>query len=105
MYHISLEFSSGDFVPIKIKLRHKGITTPIGCSMCEGDIEHMLHVFFDCDFAKQCWSNARMDLNMSEVESAQEWLLEQLSHEPNEKLIIIDTVLWSIWFSTNKENE
>ena len=61
--------------------------------MCVGDIEHMLHIFFDCEFAKQCWQVAEMEFNMGDVESAPEWLLERLSSEPHEKLVKIATVL------------
>lgn len=88
-------------VPVKNKLRHKGVSTPIGCSMCMGDI-HMLHIFFDCEYAKQCWQHAGMDFNMWQVESAPEWLLERPSHDPHEKLVTIATVSWSIWFARNK---
>lgn len=63
----------------------------------------MLHIFFDCEFATNCWRAAGMEFNMSEVEFAPNWLLERLSQEPHEKLIIIATVLWSIWFARNKK--
>lgn len=70
--------------------------------MCERDVGHMLHIFFDCDFAKNCWHSVGMELSMEEVDFAPDWLLERLSNEPHKKLITIATVLWSIWFARNK---
>ena len=81
---------------MKNRLLYKGVAVPIECSMCEGDVEHMLHIFFDCDFAKNCWNSVGMELYMDEVEFTPDWLLERLIIEPHEKLITIATVPWSI---------
>lgn len=43
-----------DNIPVRNKLKHKGVSLPILCPMCNGDVEHLLHVFFDCQFASQC---------------------------------------------------
>lgn len=43
-------------IPVRNRLRSKGVSLPILCPMCEVDVEHLLHIFFDCSFAKQCWS-------------------------------------------------
>ncbi|XP_074359592.1 uncharacterized protein LOC141699321 [Apium graveolens] len=39
-------------VPVRYVLREKGFMVPISCSMCTGDIEHLIHLFFECNFAK-----------------------------------------------------
>ena len=57
-------------IPVRYLLRSKGVLNPITCPMCEGDIEHLLHVFFDCTFAQQCWSTAGLNLDMRLVDSA-----------------------------------
>lgn len=36
--------------------------------MCDIDIEHLGHVFFDCVFARQCWHYTGMVYDMSNVE-------------------------------------
>lgn len=41
-------------IPVRNVLRGKGVTLPIVCPMCETDVEHLLHVFFDCNFAFAC---------------------------------------------------
>lgn len=70
-------------------LRYKGVSrTPITCPMRQADaadVEHLLHLFFDCRFAKQCWQqHMGFSYNMSTVESASCWLLERLSSESYE---------------------
>lgn len=42
--------------------------------MCERDIEHLLHIFFDCKFAKDCWQVMNLEFNMANVENAAETL-------------------------------
>lgn len=75
---------------------------PIGCTMCVGDREHLLDLFFDCSFAQQCWSRVVIEFDMMAVESAPEWLLNRLSSDTEEKLIKISAVLWGVWFAKNK---
>lgn len=44
------------------------MATTIICPMCERDIEHLVHLFFDCSFAKECWCNSGLsyDLQLEE---------------------------------------
>lgn len=70
--------------------------------MCTGDVEHLLHLFFDCRFAEACWQKAGLSYDMWEVESAPVWLLHKLCTETSENLIKIATVLWGIWWARNK---
>lgn len=75
---------------------------PIMCPMCNSDIEHLLHVFFDCTFAKQCWQYAGMTLNMDQTEDAPTWLLNTLSTGKSESSIKVYMILWGIWTWRNK---
>ena len=84
-------------VPVRYRLRGKGILVPISCTMCSGDIEHLLHLFFDCPFASSCWQIMGLQYDMRTVESAPEWFLQQLSTETSDNLVIIATVVWGIW--------
>lgn len=38
--------------------------------MCEVDVEHLLHVFLECSFAKQCWRMLDLDVDVTRVELA-----------------------------------
>ena len=70
--------------------------------MCDSDVEHLLHVFFDCPFATSCWHYVGIYLEMSEVEYAPDWLLQTLSTAGHDQLVQIARVLWGIWFFHNK---
>lgn len=90
-------------VPVRNRLRHKGVDVSILCPMCDNDVEHLLHVFFDCQFAAQCWSYAGLSYDMSLVESASEWLMQKIDEGvPNETSKIV-MVLCGIWCWRNKK--
>lgn len=46
--------------------------------MCECDVEHLLHIFIDYKFVKDCWRYMGLEFDCSEVESCLEWLLQRL---------------------------
>lgn len=90
-------------VPVRRRLSAKGVALPIICPMCGADVEHKLHLFFDCYFAKSCWQYVGLQLDMSLVEFAPEWLFQKLGSASQEELILIARVLWGIWFFRNKK--
>lgn len=55
-------------VPVQKRLSTKGISLPILRPMCNTDIEHNIHVFFDCPFASSCRHYAGLQYDMSAVE-------------------------------------
>lgn len=91
-----------DTIPTRWKLRGKGIRLPISCLFCRVDVEHLLHVFFDCQFASQCWHHSGLVYDMSQVENASLWLLDMLSNAKPEDISKICVVLWDIWVWRNK---
>lgn len=90
-------------IPVRNRLRARGVDLPIICPMCDSDVEHLLHVFFDCPFASSCWQYVGIYLEMSEVEYAPDWLLQMLSTAGNDQLVQIARVLRGIWFFRNKK--
>lgn len=71
--------------------------------MCSIDVDHLLHVFFDCRFASQCWQHAGLAFSMWEVEDASTWLLNTLDSADNDHLVKVGMTLWAIWFFRNKK--
>lgn len=67
-------------IPVRNLLRGKGINSPITCPMCNRDVEHILHLFFDCEFAKECWSKTDLTFDMRTVECGAEWLIKQVEY-------------------------
>lgn len=90
-------------MPIRWRLRSRGIIVPITCPMCNNDVEHMLHLFFDCNFAADCWAHANIMQDMTEVEAAPSWLLDKLATASVEELEKISMVLWGIWNWRNRK--
>lgn len=66
-------------VPIRNQLRGKEIYVPINFLMCTGDVEHLLHLFFDCSFANSCWNHMGLHYDTRDTENAPEWFLDKLS--------------------------
>lgn len=89
-------------IPVRNLLGNKGVSVPIGCNMCVGDIEHLRHLFFYCRFAQACWHEAGLVNDMREVEYAPDWLLNKLCSESDENLCKISDVLRGVWFARNK---
>ena len=71
-------------LPVRNLLRSRGVLIPLACSMCEGDIELMNHLFLDCNFAKECWLEVNLNFSEREEEYAHEWLLNMLSKAPDD---------------------
>lgn len=90
-------------LPVRNRLRHKGIHITIMCPFCNADVEHSIHLFFDCDFAKQCWHAAGLCFDMSQVYSAPDWLIHKLDTANQEESIMVASVLWGIFFWRNKK--
>lgn len=75
---------------------------PIICPMCSLDVEHLLHVFFDCQFASQCRDHKGITYDMRNVNYAPEWLMQKLGSVSNGELIKIVEVFWGVWYWRNK---
>lgn len=71
--------------------------------MCNTDVEHLAHLFLDCDYAKECWSIAGLSFNTNDVEDIPGWLTHHLSTVCNEVQVKIAEVLWSIWTARNQK--
>lgn len=59
-------------IPVHNLLRGKGVDTTIMCPMCLNDVEHLMHIFLDYNFAKECWKIMSMELDPSNIESCPE---------------------------------
>ena len=88
-------------VPVRNMLREKGVDIPILCPMCNIEVEHLLHIFFDCKFASECWKVMNLSYDMRNADSASNWLLHKLATTTDEEASVIATVLWGIWYARN----
>ena len=65
-------------VPVRNRLRGKGVQVPTLCPMCNSDVKHLLHIFLDCQCVARCWRHAGLQYDMASVKSAPEWLLQSV---------------------------
>lgn len=91
-----------NMLPVRNKLRGRGVPVTIGCPMCVGEVEHLCHMFFDCKFAQECWKIVGLSFNTRDVEYMYEWLLQLLVNGLDDVMIKVSSVLWGVWFSRNK---
>ncbi|XP_074374230.1 uncharacterized protein LOC141714621 [Apium graveolens] len=89
-------------IPVINRLSSKGVNLSDTCPMCSMDAEHLLHVFFNYQFASQCWGHMGVSYDMQNVTSASEWLINKLGTCMNAELIKIVEVLWGVWFRRNR---
>lgn len=92
-----------DNLPVKSRLREKGVDIPNTCPMCDADIENSMHLFFGCQYATGCWDAVHLKHDLGEVTSASQWVLCQLETAKNEELMNMCVVLWGIWYWRNKK--
>lgn len=69
--------------------------------MCKNDVEHVLHIFLDCSYAKQCLNHMELDFNTFSVKSCAEWLLNELAMGDKDHLRRLTTALWGVWSARN----
>ncbi|KAL8118342.1 hypothetical protein AgCh_016030 [Apium graveolens] len=68
-----------------------------------GDVEHPMHIFFDCVFANNCWKYFGLEFDVTRTEVASDWLLDKLFSESTEVCGCIAAILWGIWFARNQK--
>lgn len=92
-----------DKIPVSIRLRNIGVNLPITCLICITVIEHLLHLFFDCPFAKSYYQAVGLNYEMKEVVSAPQWVLNKLETAKHDEVVKICITLWGILFWRNKK--
>ena len=67
--HLVVQFFAGGFCLIAClrmtKLARTGLQFPSCCSNCSKHVENNLHLFLQCDYAKQLWSVVGSAFNVS----------------------------------------
>lgn len=54
--------------------------------MCNIDVKHVRHVFFECQFASNCWDCAECAFDTTELKVVSTWVLQMLGSESEERL-------------------
>ena len=89
-------------IPVRNRLRGKGVPVTISCPMCIVDVEHLRHLFFECSFARECWQLVDLDFDMYDMEYVSDWLINFLATGQLKVLVKMAAMLWGIWYARNK---
>ncbi|XP_074378226.1 uncharacterized protein LOC141719750 [Apium graveolens] len=63
---------------VKTGLISKGVQLPVTCPMCDSDVENVIHLFFECPFARQCWSYVGVSYDTQLVDTEPNWILNKI---------------------------
>uniref|UniRef100_A0A0R0JI36 Reverse transcriptase zinc-binding domain-containing protein n=1 Tax=Glycine max TaxID=3847 RepID=A0A0R0JI36_SOYBN len=81
-------------IPTRATLNFRGVQCPIVCSLCEVEIETIIHVFFTCTKNKDCW--LKLDIShclevvLLQTESSKKFfftLFSKLQEERKDKML------------------
>lgn len=61
--------------------------------VCSIDVEHVRHIFVDCQFARRCWELTGSEFDLSDVEIMATWVLNKLEGMHTENLVHLVTVM------------
>jgi len=95
-------------LPTKMKLYQKNIVIPLSCNACQNPEEDVKHLFFQCPFTiNQIYEQdpvtlgyiRNINLNNEQIKTI---LLDLSSTMPKEKIIILATTWWAIWYFRNQ---
>ena len=59
----------------------------ISCPMCEGEVEHLRHLFFECRYAQECLNLKGLNYDLSNVEYVSNWLLSALANNSSDEMV------------------
>lgn len=90
-------------IPVRWALRSKGVNTTFLCPMCGVDVEHVRHLFCECQFARECWQALGVDITAYDIEDLSSWLLDLIERNDPVLITAAPTVLASIWFARNRK--
>uniref|UniRef100_A0A803N6G3 Reverse transcriptase zinc-binding domain-containing protein n=1 Tax=Chenopodium quinoa TaxID=63459 RepID=A0A803N6G3_CHEQI len=88
---------------VKARLAQRYVTSETVCQICGGEVENIMHVFFNCNYAVDIWRYSDFGdlLNDAPADSflmRWRWLREKIN---NADLLKIDALLWASWRCRN----
>lgn len=90
-------------LPVKSRLRMKGVDVDEDCPMCEETMESVKHLLCDCETSRVVWSCAMLDGSVRghEEQSFSELVSMLLNKESQAWMELWLTICWFIWIGRN----
>nr|GMD13251.1 UPF0481 protein At3g47200-like [Ipomoea batatas] len=73
------------------------------CQMCQREEESILHLFIDCQFAKECWRFSALPVQTNNFSSFSDWADHHISTLGEEQISLMITICWKIWNARNNK--
>ncbi|CAN1779651.1 Putative ribonuclease H protein At1g65750 [Linum perenne] len=93
-------------LPSRAVLRGRHIAVPAACGVCASGLEDYNHLFFDCQFAEDCWLAADLVNKINDFRLAgasfDDRLQSFLRYPVEEIRTKVATVLWGLWKERNR---
>ncbi|XP_031090908.1 uncharacterized protein LOC115995902 [Ipomoea triloba] len=71
------------------------------CVLCGIEPETIVHLFANCPFSRECWSEVDRGWRFGEVESIDEWVVKMWEALPKTVLETVVVVCWALWEGRN----
>ncbi|XP_031101776.1 uncharacterized protein LOC116005672 [Ipomoea triloba] len=88
-------------LPTKVALSVKHVRCDPTCVLCGIEPETIVHLFANCPFSRECWSEVDGGWRLGEVESIDEWVVEMWEVLPKTVLETVVVVCWALWEGRN----
>lgn len=89
-------------LPTKTQLKSYHIDIDACCPVCNSAEETIIHCFWDCIFARRCWSRPDLTMLSGHFPTFLDWLDSLFQQFEDEKRAYFVMICWSIWKSRNE---
>ncbi|CAN0916153.1 Putative ribonuclease H protein At1g65750 [Linum grandiflorum] len=94
-----------DVLPTRRKLQERHVTVPGECGTCATGIEDAWHLFLACDFANECWEEARLGGWVAHIrdrsDSFMQWFMIVLQEANDQQCKQALAIMWALWRERN----
>ncbi|KAF7837231.1 uncharacterized protein G2W53_005713 [Senna tora] len=93
-------------IPNRVNLKRRGLSVPITCPLCNGDVESLNHLFRDCAPVREVWRLTKSNTDLDRDHEFQPWLKQTVTNHSQAHLDIPSGTLavftiWHIWKARN----
>ncbi|CAN1135828.1 Putative ribonuclease H protein At1g65750 [Linum perenne] len=93
-------------IPIRAALHRRHIAVPGACGICGSATEDFNHLFFDCQYAEDCWEHASLCVWIADIKLNtplfDDWLQRLLLSAATDSREKAAVVLWGLWRERNR---
>lgn len=87
----------------KERISARGIKSAMVYNLCGVREESATHLFAECCWTKRVWflSPLGWGSHLQKMEKISEWMLKKGKKEPKSVIILLASIMWSIWLTRN----